>query len=106
MNDRIFNKDQRKDFQETVLSMCIDNKFSDDELYNIKDYFKYIDDSTDMFFEYKIFLWSVKNDLPRNLYNMVDVTRVNERFVIYKTFDPTLGGRILVMVFNKDYKVF
>ncbi len=103
MNDRIFNKDQRKDFQETVLNMCIDNKsISEDDISDIKDYFNDIDDSTDMFFEYKIFLRSIKNDLPRTLYNMVDVQRRNESYVMYKTFDPTLGGRILVMVFNKD----
>ena len=106
MNDRIFNKDERKDFQETVLSMCREKNFSDDDICEIKDYFKDIDDSTDMFFEYKIFLRSVKNDFPHSLCNIVDIQRRNESYVMYKTFDPTLGGRILVMVFNKDWKVF
>lgn len=86
--------------------MCLDKKnISEDDIYEIEDYFKYIDNSKDMFFEYKIFLRSVKNDFPHSLCNIVDIQRRKESFILYKTFDPTLGGRILVMVFNKDYVV-
>lgn len=102
MNDRIFNKDERKDFQETVLSMCREKNFSDDDIESIVSIFtNYNKQLKHRHYEYKIFLRNIEWDIPRDLYDSSAV-RYNEEFILYEIFDPTLGGRILVMVFNKD----